>query len=110
MTDADGRAQTFAYETTNLAVGQPATGSPSCNGDETPAKAVNGSVGGGDSDKFCSEDSPQWLQVDLGSVQTVSEIVVRHAEAGGEDSDFNTRAFTVEDVDRRLDVDHPGPR
>jgi YD repeat-containing protein len=105
VVDPDGRAQTFTHETSNLAVGQPATGSDACNGDETAAKAANGSVGGGDSDKFCSEDSPQWLQVDLGSSQTVSEIVVRHAEAGGESPDFNTRAFTV----KRPPTVRPGP-
>src|SRR5439155_24702417 len=39
---------------TNLALNHPATGSASCNANEGPEKAVNGSVSGGNSDKFCS--------------------------------------------------------
>ncbi|WNG44824.1 PKD domain-containing protein [Archangium minus] len=80
----------------NLALNKPATGSTACNSSETPAKAVNGSVSGGNTDKFCSLTSSSWLQVDLGSVQTVSSFVVKHAGAGGESSTWNTRAFTIQ--------------
>ena len=38
----------------------------SCNADEGPAKAVNGSVTGGNTDKWCSLGATKWLQVDLG--------------------------------------------
>ncbi|WNG55326.1 PKD domain-containing protein [Archangium gephyra] len=80
----------------NLALNKPATGSTACNSSETPTKAVNGSVSGGTTDKFCSLTSPSWLQVDLGSVQTVSSFVVKHAGAGGESSTWNTKAFTIQ--------------
>lgn len=80
----------------NLALNKPATGSSACNSSETPAKAVNGSVSGGTTDKFCSLTAPSWLQVDLGSAQTVSSFVVKHAGAGGESSTWNTRAFTIQ--------------
>ncbi|QSQ19106.1 discoidin domain-containing protein [Pyxidicoccus parkwayensis] len=80
----------------NLALNKPATGTTACNSSETPAKAVNGSVSGGTTDKFCSLTSPSWLQVDLGSLQTVSNFVVKHAGAGGESTTWNTRAFTIQ--------------
>ncbi|MFP2896184.1 PKD domain-containing protein [Corallococcus sp. 4LFB] len=80
----------------NLALNKPATGSTACNSSETPAKAVNGSVSGGTTDKFCSLASGAWLRVDLGSAQTVSSFVVKHAGAGGESSTWNTRAFTIQ--------------
>jgi lysyl endopeptidase len=80
----------------NLALNRPATGSTPCNGDETPAKAVNGSVGGGNSDKFCSLAATKFLQVDLGSVRTVGRFVVKHAGEGGESTTFNTRAYTIQ--------------
>ncbi|WP_224363910.1 PKD domain-containing protein [Hyalangium versicolor] len=80
----------------NLALNKPATGSTACNTTETPAKAVNGSVSGGTTDKFCSLTSGAWLQVDLGSAQTVSSFVVKHAGAGGESATWNTKAFTIQ--------------
>ncbi|GMU03639.1 hypothetical protein KH5H1_77620 [Corallococcus caeni] len=92
------RTQTVSVGTgyVNLALNKPATGSTACNSSETPAKAVNGSVSGGTTDKFCSLASGAWLQVDLGSAQTVSSFVVKHAGAGGESSTWNTRAFTIQ--------------
>ncbi|NOJ91384.1 PKD domain-containing protein [Corallococcus coralloides] len=80
----------------NLALNKPATGSTACNSSETPARAVNGSVSGGTTDKFCSLVSGAWMQVDLGSAQTVSSFTVQHAGAGGEASTWNTRAFTLQ--------------
>ncbi|MGW4897566.1 endo-beta-N-acetylglucosaminidase [Kitasatospora sp. NPDC004240] len=81
---------------TNLALGRPATASGRCNADETPAKAVNGSVSGGNGDKWCTTTSAKWLEVDLGSARTLSRFVVRHASAGGESSGMNTRDFTIQ--------------
>ena len=46
---------------------RPATGSTACATTEGPAKAVNGSVSGGKSDKFCSNGLSRDLSVDLGS-------------------------------------------
>ncbi|GAA2373466.1 GH92 family glycosyl hydrolase [Dactylosporangium salmoneum] len=81
---------------TNLAQSRTATGSASCAATEGPDKAVNGSVTGGNTDKFCSSAGPSWLQVDLGSTQTVSKLVVKHAGAGGEQAGFNTKAFNIQ--------------
>jgi hypothetical protein len=80
---------------TNLALHKPATGSTPCNADEGPEKAFNGSVSGGTSDKWCSLEDSKWLQVDLGARFRVERIVIRHAGAGGEDEDWNTRAFKI---------------
>jgi predicted alpha-1,2-mannosidase len=81
---------------TNLALGRPATGSTPCAATEGPEKAVNGSVSGGNADKFCSHAAPRFLQVDLGSTVTVGSFTVRHAGAGGESTSFNTRDFNLQ--------------
>ena len=52
----------------NLALHRPATGSVPCSPDQGPEKAVNGSVTGGQTDRWCAEDRPLFLQVDLGAV------------------------------------------
>jgi hypothetical protein len=80
----------------NLALNKPATGSAACASSEGPAKAVNGSVTGGNSDKFCTLAASKYLQVDLGSAQTIGKVEISHAAAGGESATFNTRAFTVQ--------------
>jgi hypothetical protein len=80
----------------NLALGKPATGSTSCNTSETPAKAVNGSVSGGTTDKWCSLAATKWLQVDLGAAAGITQLVVRHAGAGGESTTYNTRDFNLQ--------------
>jgi hypothetical protein len=81
----------------NLALNRPATGSTPCNVNEGPAKAVNGSVSGGNTDKWCSlVAGTKFLQVDLGSAMTVSSFVVKHAAAGGEGANFNTRSFDIQ--------------
>ncbi len=72
------------------------SGSTPCNANEGPEKAVNGSVSGGNSDKFCSLAEQKFLQVDLGSEADITGFVVRHAHAGGEPATLNTRDFTIE--------------
>ena len=79
----------------NLALNRPATGSRSCNANETPDKAVNGSVSGGRSDKFCSSAANRFLRVDLGAVMDIGKFTVRHAGAGGESTAFNTRDYDL---------------
>ncbi|MFD9636897.1 discoidin domain-containing protein, partial [Streptomyces violascens] len=80
----------------DLAIGQPATGSASCNTSETPDKAVNGSFTGGSGDKWCSKASgTKTLQVDLGASHPLTSITVRHAGAGGESADWNTKDFDL---------------
>ncbi|WMX43974.1 discoidin domain-containing protein [Streptomyces roseicoloratus] len=85
-----------ATTSTNLALNRPATASGQCNGTETPAKAVNGSVAGGNGDKWCTLTTAKWLEVDLGASRTLDRFVVKHAAAGGESASWNTRDFTVQ--------------
>jgi hypothetical protein len=80
----------------NLALGRPATGSIPCSQDQGPEKAVNGSVSGGEADRWCAEDRPLFLQVDLGAVRPVERFVVKHASAGGDDEESDTREFNIQ--------------
>lgn len=81
----------------NLALNRPATGSASCNTTETPDKAVNGSVSGGNTDKWCSGAAgTKTLQVDLGGSHALSSITVRHAGAGGESAGWDTKDFDLQ--------------
>jgi hypothetical protein len=80
----------------DIAVGKSVTGSAPCNSNETPAKAVNGSISGGTSDKFCSFASPSQLTVDLGSSFSLTGLEIDHAGAGGESASYNTKAYTVQ--------------
>ncbi|MBV6698027.1 endo-beta-N-acetylglucosaminidase [Kitasatospora aureofaciens] len=87
---------TAAPSGSNLALNRPATASGQCNANEGPAKAVNGSVSGGTSDKWCTLTTAKWLQVDLGSAKQLSTFVVKHASAGGESASYNTRDFSIQ--------------
>ncbi|MFI7578641.1 family 16 glycoside hydrolase [Micromonospora sp. NPDC049497] len=80
---------------TNLALNRSATADSSCATTEGPEKAVNGSVAGGNADKWCSKGTSRYLQVDLGSSQSVNKFVVKHAGAGGENAAWNTKDFTI---------------
>jgi hypothetical protein len=80
----------------NLALHRPATGSRPCSPDEGPEKAVNGSVAGGRADRWCAEDEPLFLQVDLGTARQVTRFVVKHASAGGEKEDADIRDFNIQ--------------
>lgn len=81
---------------TNLALNRPATGSTSCNANEGPEKANNGSVSGGTSDKWCSLATTKIWTVDLGAGTAIGSVTVRHAQAGGESATFNTRDFDLQ--------------
>jgi hypothetical protein len=83
-------------ERENLALGRPATGSMPCSADQGPEKAVNGSVTGGAADRWCAEDWPLYLQVDLGSARPVKRFIVKHASAGGESEESDTRDFNIQ--------------
>ncbi len=85
---ADGRV--------NLALNRPATGSVPCSPDQGPEKAVNGSVAGGQADSWCGRAYPLFLQVDLGAVHPVTRFVVKHASAGGESEEADTREFNIQ--------------
>jgi hypothetical protein len=80
----------------NLALHRPATGSVPCSQDQGPEKAVNGSVAGGQTDRWCADDWPLFLQVDLGAVRPVTRFVVKHASAGGENEESDTREFNIQ--------------
>jgi hypothetical protein len=80
----------------NLALRRPVTGSVPCSPDEGPEKAVNGSAAGGQTDRWCATDWPLFLQVDLGAVRPVTRFVVKHASAGGENEESDTRDFNVQ--------------
>jgi hypothetical protein len=76
----------------NLALNRPATGSIPCSQDQGPDRAVNGSV----ADKWCADDWPLFLQVDLGAARPVTRFIVKHASAGGESEDSDTRDFNIQ--------------
>jgi hypothetical protein len=80
----------------NLALNRPATGSMPCSQEEGPEKAVNGSVAGGTADRWCAEGRQLFLQVDLGAVRPVTRFVVKHASAGGENEESDTRDFNIQ--------------
>ncbi|MEU8271700.1 discoidin domain-containing protein [Sphaerisporangium sp. NPDC049002] len=81
---------------TNLALNKPATADSQCAANEAPAKAVNGTVSGGPTDKWCSLGSGKWLRVDLQAATTLRRFVVRHSGAGGEKTSWNTRDFDIQ--------------
>jgi hypothetical protein len=81
---------------TNLALNRPATADSSCNANEGPAKAVNGSVTGGLADKWCSTAATKFLQVDLGASHAISSFTLRHAGAGGETASWDTRDYDLQ--------------
>ncbi len=82
--------------TTNLALRRPATSSAPCREDRGPEKALNGSVAGGEADSWCSGHSPRFLQVDLGAIRPVTRFVVKHAGAGGESDESDSREFNIQ--------------
>jgi predicted alpha-1,2-mannosidase len=92
---ADGATQPPAEPDlgTNLALGRPVTGSAACAASEAAGKAVDGALAG--NSKWCTATAPRQLQVDLGSARTVSSFVVKHAGLGGENTTWNTAAFTI---------------
>jgi hypothetical protein len=91
-------ARFTATPLTNLALRRIATASTTCNANETPAKAVNGTIDGGENDKWCGETAvrDKWLMVNLGAVRDLDFVVVHHAGDGGERPAYNTRDFTIE--------------
>lgn len=82
--------------TINYALNRPTKADSACGAPEGPEKAVNGTVNGGNSDKWCSLGKEKWMEVDLGEVKDVSRFVVKHAALGGEPADFNTRDFNIQ--------------
>ena len=62
------------------------------NENEAPPFAVDGDV----TKKWCATGTPPHeLIIDLGEEEAVSQVAIAHAEAGGESSDMNTKAYTI---------------
>jgi hypothetical protein len=80
----------------NLALNRPTTSTSPCSPDQGPDKAVNGSVARGQADQWCAAGWPLFLQVDLGAVRPVTRFVVKHASAGGENEESDTREFNIQ--------------
>jgi hypothetical protein len=83
-------------DTANLALKRRATGSIPCSPDQGPENAVNGSVSGGQADRWCSYDRPLFLQVDLGAPRPVNRFIVKHASTGGENEEADTADFNIQ--------------
>jgi predicted alpha-1,2-mannosidase len=79
---------------TNLALGRPVTASAACATSEAAANAVDASLA--NNSKWCSLTASASLQIDLGSAQSVSRFVVKHAGLGGETTGWNTGAFAID--------------
>ncbi|MBI0326727.1 discoidin domain-containing protein [Burkholderia plantarii] len=71
----------------NLALGKPTTSSGNENDGFGPANATDGSTNSRWSSAF---SDPQWLEVDLGSVQTVDRVVLRWQDSYGVDYKIQT--------------------
>ena len=80
----------------NLALQRPVTGTVPCGPEQGPEKAVNGTVTGGQFDRWCAEERPLFLQVDLGTVRPVTRFIVKHASAGGDSEESDTREFNIQ--------------
>ncbi len=62
------------------------------NDNEAPPFAVDGDI----SKKWCATGTPPHeLTIDLGEAKMVSAVQISHAEAGGENPDMNTKAYTI---------------
>lgn len=80
----------------NLALDGTATGSEPCTPDQGPERAINRSVAAGRADAWCAQDWPLFLQIDLGAIHHVSRFVIKHASAGGEKPESDTRDFNIQ--------------
>lgn len=43
----------------------------------------------------CGISDDSWIELDLGAAQPIGRVVLRHAGAGGEQSDWNTKDFQL---------------
>jgi hypothetical protein len=87
-----GSAGAGGVSTVNLALNKAVTSTTPCNQNETAPRAVNGNI----TDKWCSTVASSWLLIDLGAIQSVGQIIVRHAGVGGESTAWNTRDFNLQ--------------
>lgn len=76
-----------------LSQGKDTEASAFVNENEAPPFAVDGDV----TKKWCATGNPPHeITIDLGSVMTLSEVRISHAQAGGESPDMNTKAYTIQ--------------
>lgn len=79
-------------EKVNLALGKSVSASSSVAASESAEKAVDGKT----NTKWCANSgSTHTLTIDLGKVDTVTDIVIKHSEAGGEAASMNTKEYRV---------------
>jgi alpha-mannosidase len=82
------------YGPVNVALNKGATADGNATNEE-PSKAVDGSIC--NNFKWCVTGvEPHWLRLDLGQSYNVNQFVVKHAEASGEKSSYNTRDFKIQ--------------
>lgn len=76
-----------------LSQGKDAQASAYVNENEAPPFAVDGDV----TKKWCATGTPPHeITIDLGSMMTVCDVRISHAQAGGESADMNTKAYTIQ--------------
>lgn len=79
-------------ELTLLSGGKATEATAYVNDNEAPQFAVDGDV----TKKWCATGTPPHeLTIDLGGVYKIGQVGISHAEAGGEGSDMNTKAYTI---------------
>ena len=87
-----GSAASATPSSYDLAVGKTATASGNVSGQE-PKKALDEST----SSKWCTQNAgDKWLRVDLGATATINRWLVKHAGAGGEGTNWNTKNFKLQ--------------
>lgn len=80
-------------EKRNLALHKTATASGQTAASEAPDKAIDGIT----TTKWCTTNGgKQWIEIDLGSQMTITDIAIGHAGSGGEGSSLNTKAYRIE--------------
>lgn len=60
------------------------------------AKAIDGVISGGSKWTTTNTPPPHWLALDLGGTKMVNGFIVRHAGAGGEETYYNTKNFSLQ--------------
>jgi MYXO-CTERM domain-containing protein len=68
-----------------------ADGSTPCSESEGAERAVDGML----HTKWCSQGSEPTLHVDLGGEYIIDQVLIHHAEAGGESAELNSRDFSL---------------
>lgn len=79
---------------TNVALYSEATADSSCRPEENPDKAHD-SLYEDINDKWCSNGTEKWLQLDLGELKSITWFGLKHASAGPEWEGHNTRDYDI---------------